>query len=99
MNATKLSPPDTVGNVQGRILALQTAARRAAAADSREGHGYETALAKHLATVAGFLKTLERRLAAALKGSPEPVKVAKTSSTKKIKNPEMSDILTVLDTF
>lgn len=59
----KKPPPDTIGNVRGRIAELKRSVRRNAAMEVREGGDYDKALAKGMKSVARDLKKFEARLA------------------------------------
>lgn len=61
--STKKPPPDTLGNVQGRIAALKTSVRQNAAMAAKEGDDYDKALAKGMRAADRELKKLEARLA------------------------------------
>lgn len=73
MKSPKKPPPDTVGNLRGRMRALRTSARVAAGADARDGADYERALAKHRKALEPRMADLRARLARVRKGgAPEP---------------------------
>jgi hypothetical protein len=63
-------PPDTVGNLHGRILAARLLAQQTAAVDAKGGSDPDRALAKRLAEIEPTLKALRRRLAAVRKKEP-----------------------------
>lgn len=62
MRKPKKPPPDTVGNVRGRMRMLRTLATQSAKVDAREGKDYDAALARHLRAAENSLQKLRRRL-------------------------------------
>lgn len=60
-------PPDDVGNLHGRLLAVRNAAHQSAMADVKAGADPARALSKRRAEVESVLKGLRRRLALVLK--------------------------------
>ena len=84
MKGPKKPPPDTVGNVLGRIGQLKRTARRSASADVRGGADKDRALAKHMRAIEPALKKLQRRLDAARKSeAANPPPAAEDPVTKK----------------
>jgi hypothetical protein len=67
-------PPDSVGNLHGRMLAVRAVAAQLAAMDVKNGADPQRAEAKRLAEAETALKGLRRRLALVLKkpGPKEP---------------------------
>lgn len=63
MRPPKKPPPDTVGNLRGRMRMLRTGARVSAGADARDGADYDRALAKHMKALESRLADLRVRLA------------------------------------
>lgn len=80
MKQPKKPPPDTVGNVRGRIAALRQQARRNATMD--EGN-YDRALARHMRAIEPQLKKLRVRLAKAKKLEPETTVVPLQKATRR----------------
>jgi len=76
MKTSKKPPPDSVGNVLGRISALRMVAQQHAGVAVREGDDYGKALAKSMGARKTAFKELQQRLetARAANGStaPEP---------------------------
>lgn len=66
----KKAPPDDLGNLRGRILAIRTTAYQIASVDAKGGADFERSFARRLAESEPILKGLRRRLAALAKGSP-----------------------------
>lgn len=83
MPAPKKPPPDTVGNVRGRILKLKRGARRHARMDAKNGADEERALAKHLREIEPALKKLQRRLAKARKSEGDSTRAASVAAADK----------------
>lgn len=70
MVSKKTPPPDTIGNLQGRIAALKSAGHRNAAMEAKQGGDYDKVLAKWEKETAPLLRSFERRLACLEKGKP-----------------------------
>lgn len=85
MRKPKKPPPDTVGNVRGRIGALRTTARQGASMDAREGVDKMRALGRHMKAIEPDLKKLQRRLEKArkLEGSAPAAKGADAAGEEK----------------
>ena len=83
MKPPKKPPPDTEGNLRGRMRLLRTVAKQNARVDEREGGDYERALAKHTRAVEPRLAKLKVRMARVLKATPVPkAPVPKKGSSK-----------------
>jgi len=70
--SAKKPPPDTIGNVRGRIAALKKSVRQSAAMAAKEGDDYDKALAKGMRAVGKELKDLRARLAEVEKTDKTP---------------------------
>jgi hypothetical protein len=103
MKPTRKPPPDDEVNVRGRILALRTEARRAAAMDAKEGADPERALAKRLKGIEPRLKKFRARLAKARKSAPtppiEPPKKPKTKTRARKGTTKVDDQGDILETL
>lgn len=65
MKPAKRAPPDTVGNVVGRIRAVELRARQAARVEARADGDYLRCLGRHMRACGPELDGLRRRLAKA----------------------------------
>ena len=98
--STKKPPPDTIGNVRGRIAALKKSVRQNAAMAAKEGDDYVKALAKGMKAADRELKKLEARLAKVRKTDKTPPVAStrklsskpksRTATSKSEKTPESS---------
>ena len=103
MKPPKKPPPDTVGNVRGRIALLRDQAKRNA---SLEEGDPEKALARHLRAIEPELQKLRVRLAkvqksatpaASVQEAPQPSRKPRMPSQARAASEEDEDILSVLD--
>jgi hypothetical protein len=110
MRPSKKPPPDTVGNVLGRIGMLKSRARAAASTDVREGGDLEKATQRRMREAAPELENLQRRLAKARKvekdggavsgvePEDEPKKPSRKPSRRRRRTPG-DDLLDQLDSL
>jgi len=94
MRAPKKPPPDTEGNLRGRIRAVKTLARQCARTDEGD---YERALGRHLKAAEPQLKALRARLAAVRGGAPSsPAATRAKSREAGARTADQADILETL---
>lgn len=89
MRTPKKPPPDTVGNVRGRMSALRTSATQNARMSAKEGQDFVKSLGKELKQIAPQMKKLKARLEKARKNAPaSPAKPPSKPRKKARRAPE-----------
>jgi hypothetical protein len=107
----KKPPPDTVGNVLGRISALKSSVRRGASVAARERGDYEQAFARGMRKAEPDLSKLRRRLERCRKSQKKTAKApppdsrrrrgdaAKKAETGVVDSESSEDLLDTLDSL
>lgn len=94
MSPQKKPPPDDVGNLRGRMLALRTVARQRARMDEGE---HLRALGRRMKEIEPQLNALRRRLAAvraaAAKDAPKPERTPAAGTTVPAPDGDLLDAL------